>query len=190
METSSNAVITKDPVCGMTVDPAGARHRHRHANKEYLFCCAGCAEKFKANPEKYLQGTPPASSGLVTLGGPAKPAVATETDPVCGMKVNPATAKHKTVHAGKTVYFCCAGCAEKFNANPGRYQAGAAVMPAPVRAPSASVPYVCPMCPEVKKAGPGPCPSCGMALEPEVYTPATRTEYTCPMHPEIVRPGP
>ena len=143
--------------------------------------------------------------------------LATERDPVCGMNVNPATAKHLHEHAGKKYYFCCGGCAEKFKANPQGYlnksasSAGlvtlgmsaapkAATSPqatsktpgpiAPKIASSTSPAYVCPMCPEVRQTKPGACPSCGMALEPEVPLAATRTEYTCPMHPEVVRPGP
>lgn len=43
-----------DPVCGMTVKIAGARHRHHHAGTVYHFCCAGCRERFAAEPERYL----------------------------------------------------------------------------------------------------------------------------------------
>ena len=131
-------------------------------------------------------------------------------DPVCGMKVDSATAKHRNEHAGKSYYFCCGHCAEKFKADPEKYLFQSArpassslvtlgaptvrAVPAAAASPSA-VPakpatqanYVCPMCPEVRASKPGPCPSCGMALEPEIPLAATRTEYTCPMHPEIVR---
>ena len=40
----------------------------------------------------------------------------TVKDPVCGMNVEPSTAKYKLDHAGKTYYFCCASCLEKFRA--------------------------------------------------------------------------
>src|SRR5271155_3806061 len=123
-----------------------------------------------------------------------------ERDPVCGMNVNPATAKHICGHGGKNYYFCCAGCVEKFKSDPEKYLAprssGLVVLgpasPAATPPPAAvaSAAYVCPMCPEVRASKPGACPSCGMALEPEVPVSSTRTQYTCPMHPEIVRPGP
>jgi P-type Cu+ transporter len=129
-----------------------------------------------------------------------------DRDPVCGMNVNPATAKHVHEHAGKRYYFCCASCVEKFKANPQGYSDTAAPssalvtlgMPATkateVRDPRSEVQgqptYVCPMCPEVRESKPGACPSCGMALEPEVPVASTRTEYTCPMHPQIVRSEP
>ena len=42
-------------------------------------------------------------------------------DPVCGMKVDQATAKHTTEQGGATYYFCSAGCQAKFVADPTRY---------------------------------------------------------------------
>ncbi len=128
----------------------------------------------------------------------SKPATAVK-DPVCGMTVNPTTAKHRVELKGQSHYFCCGRCAEKFKANPEKYltpptPAGLVTLGVPtvrqVPAPAIPASYVCPMCPQVRANKPGPCPTCGMALEPEMPPPATRTEYICPMHPEIVRPGP
>ncbi len=130
---------------------------------------------------------------------PLNAALTLERDPVCGMNVNPATAKHVHDHAGKNFYFCCAPCVEKFKADPAKYLApptrpsglvtlGAAKPPLTPEAENSA--YVCPMCPEVRENKPGACPSCGMALEPELPVASTRTDYTCPMHPEIVRPAP
>jgi len=197
-----SVTVVKDPVCGMAVDPSKARHSLEHAGKTYYFCCGGCAEKFKADPDRYLNPRPH-SSGLVMLGRPAAPpapAKAKVKDPVCGMDVDPVTSKYKTDYTGQTHYFCSAHCLEKFRASPEPYQARPQVSASasPIRIASASAKsapagpeqYVCPMCPDVRETEPGPCPSCGMALEPEVPVAATRTEYTCPMHPEIVRPHP
>lgn len=184
--------LERDPVCGMNVNPATAKHTEEYAGKKFYFCCPGCAAKFKANPEGYLRKP---ASGLVTLGMPTAPKIALERDPVCGMNVNPATAKHVYEHHGKKYFFCCAGCLEKFKANPEKYFGALGVAP-DVHSPKVQVQgsdassYVCPMCPEVLETKPGACPSCGMALEPENPLPVTRTEYTCPMHPEIVRSEP
>ena len=116
-----------------------------------------------------------------TVSAPAK-------DPVCGMTVDPATAKHRWDHQGKTYVFCCNGCLEKFKADPEGYLAGGEKPAAP--APAGAM-YTCPMHPEVMQEGPGDCPDCGMALEPATVTAApTRTRYTCPMHPEVVEDGP
>src|SRR5262245_59976116 len=44
----------RDPVCGMTVDPATSKHRLDHEGTTYHFCSAGCRGKFAADPAKYL----------------------------------------------------------------------------------------------------------------------------------------
>jgi heavy metal translocating P-type ATPase len=104
-------------------------------------------------------------------------------DPVCGMAVDPATAKHSVTHAASTYYFCCGGCANRFRQDP------AAALAKGTAQPPAKGNYICPMCPGVESAGPAACPKCGMALEPAA--PARKTlQYTCPMHPEIVRNEP
>jgi Cu+-exporting ATPase len=42
-------------------------------------------------------------------------------DPVCGMTVDPQKAAASSVHAGKTYYFCCAPCRDKFSQEPQKY---------------------------------------------------------------------
>ncbi|BBK41410.1 copper-translocating P-type ATPase [Allostella vacuolata] len=105
-----------------------------------------------------------AQGGHSCCAGHAAPPV---KDPVCGMTVDPATAKNRAEHAGRTYYFCCAGCRTKFLADPDKYLAPAPAKAEPAR-PGAV--YICPMHPEVRQVGPGSCPICGMALEPEVAT--------------------
>jgi Cu+-exporting ATPase len=100
---------------------------------------------------------------------------AAATDPVCGMKVDPATSKHVLEHEGTRYAFCCGGCLTKFKADPKRYMVKPAACcgghtdqqvhaAAPVAAAGAR--YTCPMHPEVMRDGPGDCPICGMALVP------------------------
>jgi Cu+-exporting ATPase len=119
------------------------------------------------------------------MADPAAPTL----DPVCGMTVDPATAKFRHEHAGRTYYFCAASCRERFAADPGRYlkhqEAPAAASPA-----ASQHLHTCPMDPDVRQAGPGACPKCGMALEPLLPVAEALVEYTCPMHPEIVRDRP
>ncbi|MGH8971821.1 MAG: XdhC family protein [Acidimicrobiia bacterium] len=47
-----------DPVCGMTVTVAGARHRTEHAGDTYYFCGAGCQASFEASHEECTHGDP------------------------------------------------------------------------------------------------------------------------------------
>lgn len=92
-------------------------------------------------------------------------------DPVCGMDVDPATAKHKADYEGAPYFFCSVGCREKFVAQPQRYMKQ---KPLPAHADiGAGTIYTCPMHPQIRQAGPGNCPICGMALEPE--TPVVET---------------
>ena len=88
-------------------------------------------------------------------------------DPVCGMTVDPHTAKHRHVHNGQPYYFCGARCREKFAADPAKYLDPQVREAAPVPADTI---YTCPMHPEIRQVGPGSCPICGMALEPEMVT--------------------
>ncbi|HTD45440.1 MAG TPA: heavy metal translocating P-type ATPase [Bryobacteraceae bacterium] len=45
----------RDPVCGMTVNPAKAAGSSEHRGHTYYFCGAGCLAKFTADPDRYLQ---------------------------------------------------------------------------------------------------------------------------------------
>jgi P-type Cu+ transporter len=95
----------------------------------------------------------------------AKTAPGLAKDPVCGMSVDPHTAKHRHTHKGQTHYFCSAGCRTKFINDPDKYLS-------PDQRAAEAVPegtiYTCPMHPEIRQVGPGSCPICGMALEPEI----------------------
>ena len=90
-------------------------------------------------------------------------------DPVCGMTVDPETAKHRTSHEGTDYFFCSGKCKDKFEANPAAYLDK---KPEPVEGPKDTV-YTCPMHPQIRQIGPGSCPICGMGLEPDVATAAT-----------------
>ncbi|MER8694336.1 heavy metal translocating P-type ATPase [Mesorhizobium opportunistum] len=132
--------VLRDPVCGMTVDPAAGKPTTDHGGRIYHFCSESCRTKFLAEPEKYL----------------------TATDPVCGMSVERATARHFVRHEGQGFYFCSAGCKAKFEAAPQAYLGD---RPAPAPMPKGTQ-YTCPMHPEIVRDKPGSCPICGMALEP------------------------
>jgi Cu+-exporting ATPase len=88
-------------------------------------------------------------------------------DPVCGMTVDPHSAKHRHDYKGHTYYFCSAGCRTKFAADPEKYLSPDQRKAEPV--PEGTI-YTCPMHPEIRQEGPGSCPICGMALEPDIVT--------------------
>ncbi len=91
-------------------------------------------------------------------------------DPVCGMKVDAASSKHRLERGGTTYHFCSAGCRSKFAADPHKHLHAGKANPAPDAAASAGTVFTCPMHPQIRQSGPGSCPLCGMALEPETPT--------------------
>ena len=126
-----------DPVCGMRVDPSKAAASINHRGVTVYFCGQGCAAKFRASPEKYLQAKPDAASSKQ----PAK------TEPH-GEFTCPMHPQIKKPGPGS-----CPKC-------------GMALEPATVTAAAKRTEYTCPMHPQIVRDAPGPCPICGMALEP------------------------
>jgi xanthine dehydrogenase accessory factor len=55
VETAVLPASTIDPVCGMHVDPAEARHTATVDGVGYAFCCANCRMRFVDDPQSYLQ---------------------------------------------------------------------------------------------------------------------------------------
>ncbi|MGA8401219.1 MAG: HAD-IC family P-type ATPase, partial [Stellaceae bacterium] len=82
-------------------------------------------------------------------------------DPVCGMSVDPAAARHRAEHRGRPYFFCDARCKERFVAEPAKFLA-----PQPALGPAGAGTWTCPMHPAIVQDKPGSCPLCGMALEP------------------------
>jgi Cu+-exporting ATPase len=83
-----------DPVCGMKVDPS-TRLRHEHAGTMYYFCAQGCLDRFRADPERYLEpssAAPPADPDAIYTC-PMHPEVRQQGPgacPFCGMALEPA----------------------------------------------------------------------------------------------------
>ncbi len=93
------SVVAKDPVCGMSVDPATAQHSREHEGARYYFCCARCGEKFAADPQSYLaeEGSCGHAAAAVPAGSgpyicPMCPEVESPVPaacPSCGMALEP-----------------------------------------------------------------------------------------------------
>jgi Cu+-exporting ATPase len=94
---------TRDPVCGMVVDPVAAKHRAEHDGHTHYFCCGGCKAKFLADPARFLK---PADKGVPSMeGAPTAPLAAGTvytcpmhpqirrnapgSCPICGMTLEP-----------------------------------------------------------------------------------------------------
>jgi len=61
MSASANSressALSKDPVCGMTVDPSSAKYQSHFEAATFYFCCVRCKESFDRSPESYLTQT-------------------------------------------------------------------------------------------------------------------------------------
>jgi len=86
-------------VCGMTIDPAKAKHRAEHAGHSYFFCSAKCREKFAAEPARYVSSAPAGAAARTAAGEvlwtcPMHPQIVREEPgncPICGMTLEPMT---------------------------------------------------------------------------------------------------
>jgi Cu+-exporting ATPase len=90
-------VSVRDPVCGMSVDPATSPHRFDYDDKTFHFCSAGCRTKFAADPQKYLDKRQPKAAvpegAIYTC--PMHPQirqVGPGSCPICGMALEPEVA--------------------------------------------------------------------------------------------------
>ena len=101
----------RDLVCGMSVDPSKTKHSFLHEGKDYFFCSAGCLEKFRREPAKYLAAGPggghepmasspapgasvPAAAKGVEYTCPMHPEIVRPSPgscPICGMALEPRT---------------------------------------------------------------------------------------------------
>lgn len=93
-----------DPVCGMRLKKEEAQITYRYEGKTYYFCREECRDKFIKNPEEYVNQ----SEEIVTC-------------PVSGEEFDKTKAAGSVEYEGKTYYFCCEGCKEKFLNDPEKY---------------------------------------------------------------------
>ncbi len=91
----------RDPVCGMSVDPATSRHRFDYRGETFHFCSAGCQTKFAADPTQYLDKAKPkaaAPEGTIYTC-PMHPQIRQAGPgncPICGMALEPEVASLDT----------------------------------------------------------------------------------------------
>jgi len=105
---------TRCPILGNQVEKEFYKD---YKGARVYFCCEGCVDRFKKNPDRYLRI-------LLSKGVKLEKAVVQVTEvpqtlcPVMGGKIN------KEVYAdykGQRVYFCCPGCDKTFNKDPEKY---------------------------------------------------------------------
>jgi Cu+-exporting ATPase len=91
---------TRDPVCGMAIEPVTSKVRTEYDDQTYYFCCVGCRAQFLANPTQYLNlhvqsaptvPTTPSVQGTIYTC-PMHPQIRRNEPgncPICGMTLEP-----------------------------------------------------------------------------------------------------
>ncbi len=166
--------LARDPVCGMSVNPATAKHVHEHDGKKYYFCRAGCVEKFKANPQGYLNPPAPNSSPLVILGTPtsakaAPPPLSSRAEPSFPDSGTKAQSRDLASGFAAPAYICPM-CPEVRETQPVPCPSCGMALERETPVASTRTEYTCPMHPQIVRSEPGSCPICGMTLEPRTVT--------------------
>jgi Cu+-exporting ATPase len=145
MSMNESKSMTKDPICGMTVDEATAMKAERDG-KTFYFCSEHCRKKF-------LAGAEPAGSGK---------------DAHAPHDHSHHSHEHAALKPSAAAKYFCPMCPGVESDKPGDCpKCGMALERNPTWiAPAAGKAiYTCPMHPEVQQDHPGDCPKCGMALE-------------------------
>ncbi len=96
------AVAERDPVCGMSVNPAKAAGAVEYEGRTFYFCSKGCAEKFRVAAEKYLSAADAAGSGTnaaIAHAAPLHTSTKLNVDDVSG-------AESAELRAGRGSYTC------------------------------------------------------------------------------------
>ena len=122
-------------------------------------------------------------------------------DPVCGMEVAGETAAAKREYKGQTFYFCSAGCAKRFDADPAQYVRQTRPESRDRSGSLSDSGHRHHYSAEDAKAESSHCHADGNHQPHAVVTtdanalsrrseaeaqPTTKGTYTCPMHPEVV----
>lgn len=113
--------ITACAVTGKVFTVAEDTAKTEHDGGTYYFCCGGCAGKFNKDPAKYLNAAAPESEPA-SMSGEVLPNDGTRkvgdvtrcptSDEVFTIEAD----SPKYEHDGKTIWFCCDGCVDKYKA--------------------------------------------------------------------------
>jgi P-type Cu+ transporter len=113
----------------------------------------------------------------------------TEKDLVCGMNVNPTTAKYVYAHAGKNYFFCCGHCETQFKADPEKYLSASPLRSSPLV--TLGIPGKV-ATPAEQGIAPSKSPVAGSSTHAGSSAgPPVASGYVCPMCPEVreTKPG-
>jgi YHS domain-containing protein len=88
-----------------------------YKGKSYYFCCAGCIDEFKKDPEKYAAG------GEFTLRQPSKDEIGRTRQCPVNKAEFPVTPETPVLdYKGKSYFFCCSSCVDQFKQTPEEFE--------------------------------------------------------------------
>lgn len=134
------AALELDPVCGMNVNPTGAKFFHEYSGKKYYFCSSHCLAKFEAAPQTYIGR-------------------------IASAKAPMASQPPTKVRGPEVASYVCPMCPEVRESKPGACPSCGMALEPETPLTATRTEYTCPMHPEIVRSEPGSCPICGMALE-------------------------
>ena len=143
---SRSTPAVKDPVCGMSVDPASATDTATYNGETYSFCSVRCRLRFEVDPAGYVGSASPTGTAAYHPDHAHRDNVG--PDPAVDAHTGHSHAEHAS-HTSAT--------------RP-------ASSPASASTGEKATEWTCPMHPEIRRPAPGACPICGMALEPVTVT--------------------
>jgi len=99
---------TEKPVtnkmCPYMAEPTNAKYRAEYKGQYVYFCCAGCVDMFKTDPD----------AAIAKLSDEDKAAIQKNTKcPISGETIE--NWDNKVEYNGKLVYFCCPMCKGEFD---------------------------------------------------------------------------
>jgi YHS domain-containing protein len=80
--------------------------------KRIYFCCKGCIETFKKDPDQYISKSE--KEGVIFEDAPI-------IQVVCPITGRPIDKNFHSDYKGDRIYFCCGNCKAEFDKNPAKY---------------------------------------------------------------------
>jgi len=159
----SGSATFRDPVCGMTIEPAKAEGQSSYGGDTYYFCSSSCKAKFDANPPRHTD--------------PHKHEPEERSCPSVHGHAHSDHSHHRSHQAqavlppSSTAKYLCPMDPEIARDKPGSCpKCGMPLGLNPAWKPKSRIIYTCPMHPQIEQDHPGTCPICGMALEPKTIS--------------------
>jgi YHS domain-containing protein len=113
LHAESKAPANAGPACPISGKPIDLAAKVATDEGPVFFCCKGCPAKYEAEPAAYKANVSAQREAMASW-----PRVQ-ETCPLSG---KPISKDAKVEHDGQTVFFCCSGCAGKFEKEPAKYK--------------------------------------------------------------------